>query len=79
MSKIIAQLTISDIVYSIFVYKSAHNVWCDEIMMVKTCAMEEEKKVFETQQSKSTWMNDGQEYFKELCWKIKSIKKNYKL
>jgi len=41
------KLTVSDIAYSLLVYKSAHDVWHEEIMKAKTCATAEEKQMFE--------------------------------
>ena len=87
------KLTVSDIAYSFLVYESAHDVWSEEVLKAKTCATADEKNSFEhTAVNKyhvkrgtrlplyqDGWTNEGQEYFKNLCREIETLKASDKL
>jgi hypothetical protein len=82
------KLTVSDIAYSFLVYESAHDVWKEEVMKAKTCATADERNSFEHKAVnkyhvkrgtrlpvyQDGWTTEGQEYFKNLCREIKTLK-----
>jgi hypothetical protein len=87
------KLTVSDIAYSFLVYESAHDVWKEEVMKAKTCATADERNSFEHKAVnkyhvkrgtrlpvyQDGWTNEGQEYFKNLCREIGTLKASDKL
>lgn len=82
------KLTVSDIAYSFLVYESAHDVWKEEVIKAKTCGTVDERNSFEHNAMnkyhvkrgtrlpvyQDGWTTEGQEYFKNLCREVKTLK-----
>ena len=83
----------SDIVYSVLIYESAHDVWEEEIKKCETCNTIQEKKAFQNKALleyhikqgthivlfQDGWTKEGRVYFMSLCEIFDELKKLEKI